>query len=796
MSGLSSEEARKRLLIDGPNEIEQEKRSSALLLAASQFKSPLVAILIVASVVSGSLGEWPEAIAIVSILVINAGIGFFQEYRAESAVLALKNMTSPRARVVRDGRQELIAANHVVRGDVLLLESGDIVAADGSIEDSARLLINEAVLTGESFPVEKGPLGAAPSQSEEPRFSRVFTGTAVTSGVATVTVTATGMKTELGKIAHLMTTATNEPTPLQVQLAGVGKRLLYVCLAVVALIVMIGIAQERTPLELAIFSVSLAVAAVPEGLPAIVTLALALGVQRMAERNAWVRKLPSVETLGSVSVICTDKTGTLTTGNMRVREIWGDDHVAVIKAAASCCDADISNGTSKETGDPTEIAILLAARERAIERKEIEEKNPRVKVEPFDSVRKRMSVLRKDNVLYVKGAFETVMPLCAGPADRISKASLANQDMTTRALRVLAVAIGKGSEESDLEFIGLIGISDPPRSEVIDAIKEAREAGVTPIMITGDHPATAAAIARELGLVLEGEAIEGRVYSRATPEDKINLIRQWKAKGALVAMTGDGVNDAPAIREAHIGIAMGKAGTEVTRQSADLVLADDNFATIVAAIREGRGVYQNIRKAVTYLLSGNFAELAVVMGASVLSMPIPLQAAHLLWINLVTDSLPALALIADPVTGDVMKRPPRNPSEPILGRPEWKQVAAVGIFEAVVMLVFFQYVLVERDDATARSMLFTTFVFSQLWRSFGARSRSKTYFEVRVFSNMWLVGVVGVTAFLQATLHYLPVAQKIFELKPLVLDDFILILPVSMISISVIEILKLVRRRH
>lgn len=784
-AGLTSDEAKRRLTEHGLNEIEREKSRPAWVLFAEQFKSPLVIILIFACIVSMALGEEIEAIAIGAILVVNALIGFFQEFRAETAIAALQEMTAPRARVVRDGHQTMILAHDVVPGDVLLLEAGDIVAADAELLETSRLQVNEAILTGESMPVMKS-VGEAPS--------RIFMGTAVVTGTAVARVDATGMKTELGKIAHLIATAQTEPTPLQMQLARVGKTLLGLCLAVVALVAVIGMLRGITWLELMIFSVSLAVAAVPEGMPAIVTVALALGVQRMASRNALIRKLPSVETLGSVSVICTDKTGTLTTGNMRVRELWGDDHRELVRAAVSCCDAELGDDGMSGTGDPTEIAILIAGRERCLDRASIETENPRLSSEPFDSERKRMSIFRKDGVNYVKGAVESLVAL-AKPDDPLARKALsAAAEMSARGFRVLAVAKGDAADERDFSIVGLMGLADPPRTEAMQAIREARSAGITPIMITGDHPQTAAAIARELGLVLEGESLDLRVHARATPEDKLKLVRHWKSQGAVVAMTGDGVNDAPALREAHIGIAMGVTGTEVTRQAADLVLADDNFATIVAAVREGRGIFQSIRKAITYLLTGNFAEVALVLGAVALGLPLPLLAAHLLWINLVTDALPALTLIADPLSPDIMKRSPRAATEEILGRREWTHVIVVGLIEAMVALGLYGYLLQTADPAQARNIIFTTLVLSQLFRSFGARSTTRLFWEVGALSNLWLLGVVVLTGVVQLSLHYIPLAQAVFGLRPLSLADLLFVLPFSLIPISLIESRKLLLR--
>lgn len=782
-TGLSESEAAYRLKQFGFNEIKQAQKRSLFFLFFEQFKSPLVILLLFASVLSYVLGEGLESLAIIAIVIVNATVGFIQEYRAENAIAALKQMTAPRAVVIRDGQRRIIPSREVVKDDLVYLEAGDLIAADGKILESAELRINESLLTGESLPVEK---------SQDTAVNKVFTGTTVVHGTGLIEVTETGMKTELGRIAHLIATAEDSLTPLQVQIKQLGKILLYICLFVVAIVMITGLWQGRSWIDLVVFAVSLAVAAVPEGMPAIVTMALALGVQRMAARHAFVRKIPSVETLGSVSVICTDKTGTLTTGQMRVRELWGEDHYQVLYTAASCCEAELSNDSLSGTGDPTEVAILMAAREHEIEKSHIEKTNRRLETHPFESLRKRMSVFRYDQKLYVKGAFDGLYSLLnKSSSETLTAAERAHQDMMSRGMRVIAVALGSAVQEQDLELIGLIGLADPPRTEVAQAIHEARTAGILPVMITGDHPTTAIAIARELGLVLESEKAEGHVHARVTPEDKLNLVRQWKKKGAIVAMTGDGVNDAPALREAHIGIAMGKTGTEVTRQAADLILADDNFATIIEAVREGRGIYQNIRKAIAYLLAGNAGELIAVLGASLLGMPLPFLAIHLLWINLVTDALPALALIADPVSPTAMQKKPRPVNEPLLGRKEWRQVILIGFVEALIILMLFKFMLEQSGVEQARNMVFTTLVMSQLLRSFGARSRERILWQVGVLSNLWLLGVVIVTASIQYALHFLPFTQKIFGLQPLLGSQFTLILLLALLPITLIELSKL-----
>lgn len=781
--GLSSTAAAQRMLQDGPNEITGDVKHSALRLFLNQFKSPLVVVLIFACVVSIAVGEHFDAIAIFFILVANATIGFFLENKAETAIGALQNLTAPRAKVLRDGEQKLILAREVVKGDLLVFEAGDLIAADTEILKASRLLTNEAILTGESFPVDKA-VGDS-----------LYMGTTVVAGTAVGVASATGMQTKLGEIAHLLKTSTPGPTPLQTQLNKVGNILLFVCLGLVAIVMLVGLIKGTPWLELFIFAMSLAVAAVPEGMPAIVTIALALGVQRLTSRKAFVRTLPSVETLGSVSFICTDKTGTLTTGSMRVREVWGDDPQEIVRAATACIDAEISDD-GVESGDPTEIAILYAAFDRGIEKKEIENQNPRVSSEPFDAVRRRMSIFRADGVNYVKGAVENIVAICQMDAEKKNLVLRETDKMSSRGLRVLAIATGKKAEEKDLQFLGLLGIADPPRTEVIAAIQEARMAGITTIMITGDHPLTATAVAREIGLLRAGESVESRVHARATPEEKLKLVRDLKSKGAVVAMTGDGVNDAPALKEAHVGIAMGRVGSEVTRQAADLVLADDNYATIIAAIREGRHIFKSIRRAIVYLLTGNFAEVLIVLAAMIMGVPIPLLAAHLLWINLVTDSLPALTLMAEPLSPNTMKVGPRLVTEKILGIPEWRRILVVGAIEAAVIFIGYSYFLRQGGAVeAAQGFVFTTLVLSQLFRSFGARSRERVFWQVGLFSNLWLLAVIALTGFIQVSLHFIPATQMIFKVGPLSLKELSIMVGIALIPVTLMELKKMGKQK-
>ncbi|MBK7857838.1 MAG: cation-translocating P-type ATPase [Archangiaceae bacterium] len=778
-TGLSTAEARQRLSQHGPNQLERGHGPSALSMLAGQFKSPVVLLLLGACVVSGVLREVADAVAIGAIVVLNAVVGFFQEYRAERAMEALRSMTAPRARVRRDGVTAQLPAAEVVPGDLLVLEAGDVVAADARVLEAHRLATNEAPLTGESAQVEKSAQACPADAPLAERFDAVFMGTSVGTGTGLAEVTATGMRTELGRIAKLLATASEGETPLQHRLARVSRMLLFACLGIAAVVAVAGLLRGLTAFDVFLSAVSLAVAAVPEGLPAMVTIALAVGVRRMVSRHVLVRKLPAVETLGCATVICTDKTGTLTTGVMTVRELWGPDRPALLDAAVACCDAELETGV----GDTTELAILAAAAEQGIRRAAIEAARPRVAEVPFDSLRRRMSVSRSDGHTYVKGAVEAVLPGCvAGTAG----AAEANARLSQRGLRVLAVAVGDGTEDEPLRLSGLVGIADPPRPEAVAAVAAARAAGIETVMITGDHPLTAQAIAAELGIT--------HVHARATPEDKLKIVRAWKEKGAVVAMTGDGVNDAPALREAHIGVCMGKTGTEVTREASDMVLTDDDFASIVAAVREGRGIFDNIRKSLVYLLSGNTAELAVMLVAALVGLPVPLIPLQLLWINLVTDGFPALALVMDPADPDVMKRPPRPTDEPMLGRREWLRIVGPGVLVAALTLAAYGWALGHRSEAEARSLAFAIIVLTQLLMVFGSRSPTRVFWEMGAFSNLTLLAVICASVAAQLLLQHLSVMVRLFHLAPLTVGDWALAFAAGLIPVTIIELLKLARR--
>jgi len=787
--GLSSEEATRRLVEHGRNEIVRAKGASPWRIFFAQFASPVIWLLLVAAVLSGVVGNAVDTIAIASILAINAVVGFFQEYRAERAVLALRAMTAPHARVMRDGHTVSVAAAEVVPGDVLVLEGGDVVAADARIVEGHRLTANEAALTGESVPAVKSSAPVMPDAPLAERHDHVFAGTSIATGSGFAQVVATGMGTELGRIAHLLASADETTTPLQVRLARVTRILLVACVGIVAAVAIIGLVRGMAPVVVLLSAVSLAVAAVPEGLPAIVTISLAIGVQRMASRQVLIRRLHAVESLGSVTVICTDKTGTLTTGSMRVRELWGADHDRLLEAGAACSDAELLDD-NEGTGDTTELAILIAAAERGIVRSDIEERLPRLDVIPFDPDAKLMAIRRPDG-WYMKGALEAVLPHCTAGTDG---AQHATTELAARGLRVLAVA--HGDDFDALTLLGLVGIADPPRTEAMGAIREARGAGIRTVMITGDHALTARAIAVEMGIVGPREDATELVHARATPEDKIRIVREWKARGAIVAMTGDGVNDAPALREAHVGIAMGQTGTEVTREASDIVLADDNYASIIAGVREGRGIFENIRKTVVYLLAGNASELAVMFLAALVGLPLPLLPIHLLWINLVTDGLPALALVMDPTDPDAMRQPPRDPAEHLLGSPEWRTIGLVAALEATVTLGVFAWALRERNLVEARTLAFSVLVFAELFRSFAARSPTKIFWQVGALGNLKLVGVVAVSVLLQLAILQVPWTQGVFDTTSLPAQEYLLAFGLGLVPVTVIELVKILRAAH
>ncbi len=869
--GLTVVQVQQRLLSNGPNLLHENKGISALAIFLSQFKSLIIWILLVAAIISGVVGEILDMFAIVAIVILNAVLGFYQEYKAEQSIAALKKMTAPQAKVRRNNQVSIIPAAEVVPGDILELEAGDLVVADARLIRAANMQCIEAALTGESEAVNKQaddmlPL-ATPLGSRD---NMVFVGTSVANGVATAVVVATAMKTELGQIAHLIQEAGSESgTPLQKKLDAFGRVLVWIALSVVFFLFVLGMWRGDAPMELLMTAVSLAVAAVPEGLPAVVSVALALGVMRMTRRGALVRKLHAVETLGSTTVICTDKTGTLTVGEMTVRALFVADQYYDILGEGyepkgdillrnnkidisqdpslnlltsilmGCNNAHLQQHDNdwKVIGDPTEGAMLVAAIKAGGNVTIFEQQFPKCRELPFDSNRKRSSIIRRmpDSQLrvMVNGAPDMLLQQCTqihtGNGVRLltdedrQNIIAQNQLMAQRALRVLGSAyrdIGKAIDgevsadniEQELVFVGLTGMYDPPRAEVKVAVSKCHTAGIRVVMITGDHPHTAMAIANKLGITaaedqvmtgpeldqLNDEELQQRVgkvavYARVTAAHKLRIVRAWKSNKAIVAMTGDGVNDAPAIEGADIGIAMGRSGTEVTKQSSDIVITDDNFATIVAAIEEGRGIYVNIRKTLQYLLAGNLAEILFMAFCIVLALPIPLLPIHLLWINLVTDGLPALCLATDPVDPDVMQRPPRQPDEKITNASFLGMMFLTGILTAGVAFVVYWHSLQTESMEMARTEAFAVLVFAELLRSFGARSETRPVWKISLRTNMMLVAVVTISFGLQVWSHHQTMLGQFLKTSALPLDDCLMLLLVGAIPLLVLEVFKVAK---
>jgi len=831
----------------------------------------MVIVLIAATVISGLLGEYTDAITILIIVALNAVLGFVQEFRAERSIEALRELTAPEARVIRGGVEKKVPAAQLVPGDIILLEAGDRVPADIRLLEVVNLAVEESALTGESRPVSKrvekmDERNLGPGDT----FNMVYMGTLVTRGRARGIVVGIGMGTEIGRIAGMIREADVEETPLQRRLAQLGKWLIAFCLLICALVVILGVLQGIPWHRMFMAGVSLAVAAVPEGLPAIVTISLAIGVQRMIRRNSIIRRLPAVETLGCATVICSDKTGTLTQNKMTVRrffvggvegEVTGEGYKPrgefifssneiqntkevklFAKTAALCNNAvlkkdNVSIGglfrgltrgeLAREwsvTGDPTEGALLVMAAKAGFWRERIETEEYRVAEIPFDSDRKRMSVVYRDKLggqrLYVKGAPDVVLELCTYcykggkrvPLTAYEKKRILekNSELAGKALRVLALAVRElpagwrdyreEKVERELTFIGLAGMQDPPREAAVRAIRTCRQAGIKTVMITGDHQLTARAVGQEMGLLKEGdEILTGRqldelpddrleklcervsVYARVSPKHKLRIVRALKRRGHVVAMTGDGVNDAPAVKEADIGIAMGRTGTDVTKEASAMVLADDNFKTIVGAVEEGRAIYDNIRKFIRYLLSCNVGEVLTMFLAVLFGLPLPLVPIQILWMNLVTDGLPAMALGIDPADRDIMRRPPRHPNEGVFSHGLARRIMGTGCLIGVGTLAVFilGYHLGGRQLELARTMAFSTLVFFQLFYVFACRSERHSILEVGIFTNMYLFVAVVISMILQLAVIYIPFLRGIFHTVPLNAEHWLFVLVVA-----------------
>jgi len=850
--GLDDKEAAERLERYGYNEIEQKKRKTIFQMYVDQFKDFMIIILIIAAVISGLLGELTDAVVILMIVVLNAVLGVVQENKAEESLAALKRMSAPSAKVLRNGRHDIIPARMLVPGDVVILETGDLVPADIRITKALNLKVQEAALTGESVPVEKdeSPL----SMKNVPLGDRVnmgYSGSLVTYGRGEGIVVGTGMDTEVGKIAKMIQSVEEVETPLKKKLQALGKVLGIAALAICAVIFIVGVAYGKEIFEMFLTSVSLAVAAIPEGLPAIATIVLAIGVQRMVKRNAIVRRLPSVETLGSATVICSDKTGTLTLNKMTVERLFynsrvysankdiepldSGEHLRLLVTTGVLC----NDSKLKETdegiialGDPTETALVDLGLKVGINKEQLEAGQPRVDEVPFDSKRKLMTTVHAlENCyrVYTKGAVEELLKisdsiLLDGKVVKLEQQHRdtilkTNEDMARDALRVLGMAYkdirdlsrgsGEQAYENGLTFIGMMGMIDPPRPEAKEAVALCKRAGIKPVMITGDHSVTAVAIARDLGILTEGEeAVTGAqledisdrdlvdrvdhisVYASVSPEHKVRIVKAWQARGQIVAMTGDGVNDAPALKIADIGAAMGIVGTDVSKEASDMVLTDDNFATVVAAVEEGRVIFANILKAIQFLLSCNVGEILTLFVATMLNWHEPLLPIHILWVNLVTDSLPALALGVDPAEKNIMDRKPRNPEKNIFDKGMITRIIYQGIMVGTLTLAAFVFGS-QRSLEAGRTMAFTVLALSQLAHAFNVRSNRQSVFKMGLLSNRYLLGAVTLSALLVFAVLEVPLLASVFKVTALSAAEWKMVGILSLAPVVVVEAVKL-----
>ncbi len=843
-TGLSQEQITERKEKYGANALAAKPSKTLFQRFLAQFADVLIIILLLSAAVSFAVtlmnpeeGGFFEPLLILVIVIINACIGVYQESKAEKALEALKQMASPHARVIRNGEEQMVETKDLVPGDLVRLEAGDFVPADARLIRATNLKVDESALTGESLPVEKeanavikegAPLGD--------RINMVYSGCSVSYGTGLCVVTGTGMETEMGKIAALLNEEAEGDTPLQQKLAQLGKILGYICLGACAIVFVVGLMSGMSPLEIFMVAVSLAVSAIPEGLPAIVTIVLSIGVQRMVEHNAIIRSLPAVETLGSASVICTDKTGTLTQNRMTLTRVWvdGSKELETVSADCSpeaknlllhgalCCDGSVVflETGEKHLGDPTETSIILAAHRNGMPKEEINREHARVAELPFDSDRKMMTTVNLFNgkpVAIVKGAFDQIAPRCV--KGDLETAATMNRTMGEAALRVLTVACKTLDEvpenptseelESGLTLLGLVGMIDPPREEVKDAVALCRRAGIKPVMITGDHVITASAIAKEIGILEEGdEAVTGvevdamsdeellervrhiAVYARVTPENKIRIVKTWQKLGEVAAMTGDGVNDAPALKAADIGCAMGITGTDVAKGAADMTLTDDNFATIVEAVRQGRGIYENIRKVVGYLIGTNIGEILVVFLAMLLWRESPLLSMQLLWLNLLTDSLPAIALGMEPVDEDAMDRKPKPRTEGIFAGGLGVRVAMQGVYFGLVSLLAFW--LGKQATGTSeggQTLCFLTMAMAETVQSFNMRSHH-SLFHSNPFGNRMLNLASILSVALTALVLFTPL-RTLFEMTLLPMNYYLYGIGLALLSIPIMEISKL-----
>ena len=843
-SGLTDSEAKNRLDKYGPNELKSAEKESLFMRFLDQMKDPMIIVLLIAAVlsfVSSGFTDWVDSVIILLIVIVNAVISISQEDNAEKALEALRKMSAPLAKVIRNGSLTRVETNLLVPGDIIVLEAGDLVPADARILECANLKADEAAMTGESVPVSKNALDSLPEDTAlGDRKNMVISSTVITNGRATCVVTSTGMETEVGQIAGMLMNEEDSETPLQKKMAEISKVLSVICLGVCVVMFFVGLLYQRPILEIFMSAVALAVAAIPEGLAAVVTIVLALGVQRMVKRNAIVKKLPAVETLGCASVICSDKTGTLTQNKMTVVDVWTlrpDERPLALTIGALCNDTTLTyaeDGSPKTAGDPTETAFVDIACKEGLDKNEIEKTMPRQAELPFDSERKMMSTIHPladgGYRVMVKGAPDVLLGRCIVSGEDSQSVLARNSEMASRALRVLGVAykdipsipgeLTSEGLENGLTFVGLVGMIDPPRLEVKQAVAECYSAGIRPVMITGDHKLTAVAIAKELDIFRDGDlAMTGEeldaisqddlnqkvdqysVFARVSPEHKMRIVKAWQFKGKVVAMTGDGVNDAPALKVADIGCAMGITGTDVAKGAADMILTDDNFSTIVHAVEQGRGIYSNIKKSIQYLLSCNIGEIITIFIATALNFhQMPLIPIQLLWLNLVTDSLPALALGMEPVEAGIMNEKPRDPKDSIFAHGFAASMVFYGVLVGAVTLCAYmlgEYVLSDPDtaDGIACTMSFATLVFCELTRAFAVRSERHSIFTIGVFSNSMMNKAFAVGLILQLAVLLLPPLQGVFGVMSLNAAEWGVVILLALVPLLVSEIYKAVRKR-
>lgn len=837
-SGISNLTVKQRLIEYGKNQLEDKKKKTIFQMALHQLTDFMILILIAAAIISGILGDVTDTVIIFVIIIMNAAVGLIQEYRAEKAMEALKNMAASNAKVIREGSTVEIPASNLVPGDVIVLEAGNIIPADIRFFETHQVKIDESALTGESHNVEKNSDELPDGEySIGDRINMGFKGTFVTNGRALAYITSTGMNTELGRIAKLIQTDESS-TPLQKRLAAFGKKLSIAIITICTVVFVVGWLRGENILSMLLTSISLAVAAIPEALPALVTIALAFGAKHLVKSNALIRKLPAVETLGSVTYICTDKTGTLTLNKMTVQEVFETKDVELFDVFfnkntlvnAMALNNDVSqNGDNKWLGDSTEVALVQYAFNKNSKRLELEKLFPRVAELPFDSTRKCMTTFHKmeNGILVItKGAVDVLLnKLAANQKLLIPEFELKVNEMAEKGYRVLGYAIKvlpslpnklyANEIESSLTFIGFAGMIDPPREEAKQAVAECKQAGIIPVMITGDHKLTAKSIAKQLGiitseddLILSGSELSAltetqfenivekvRVYARVNPEQKLKIISALQKQHHFVAMTGDGVNDAPALKNADIGIAMGINGTEVSKEASHMILLDDNFATIVVAVKHGRKIFDNILKFVKYIMTGNSSEIWAIFLAPFFGLPIPLLAIHILWINLVTDGLPGLALASEPAEENIMKRPPRNPKLNIFAEGMAIHILWVGLLMGLVTLAM-QAWSIHSGNSHWQTMAFTTLCFSQMGHVMAMRSNKDSIFKIGIFSNKPLLGALFLTFLLQLMIIYMPFFNDIFKTQPLTVYELGITIAISSIVFWAVEIEKLVKRNR